>query len=134
MAEDYCAMTRLVAVTTRAWIDDVVYLYRVEQQSFFNTEKRDKSIRSRLTATKKVLSFYHQRGHLPMVVEIGILDAYRMCHETDGPSVKTVDDALQYYPEHLTARLLLAMLRTNLIPYKITDLLYRTVRFLAIII
>ena len=134
MAEDYCAMTRLVAVTTRAWTDDVVYSYRVEQQSFFNKEKNDRKICSRLAATKKVLSFYHQRGHLPLTLEIGILDAYRMCHETDGPSVKTVDDALQYFPEHLTARLLLAMLRRNQIPYEITDLLYRTVRFLAITI
>ena len=134
MAKDYCAMTRLVAVTTRAWTDDVVYLYRVEQQSFFNKEKNDRIIRSRLAATKKVLSFYHQRGHLPLALEIGILDAWRMCHKTDGPSVKTVDDALQYYPEHLTARLLLTMLRTIRMPYKITDLLYRTIRFIAVTI
>lgn len=134
MAEDYCAVTRLAAVTTRAWTDDVVYRYRIEQQSFFNTEKHDKSIRSRLAATQKVLSFYHQRGHLPLAVEIGILDTYRMCHKADGPSVEQVDAILQYYPEHLTAKLLFNMLRTKNIPYKVTDFLYRAARAVAIAI
>lgn len=132
MAEDYCAMTRLVAVTTRAWTDDVVYFYRAEQHSFYTHEKKEKNILSRLHATRKVLSFYHQRGHLPLTVEIGILDAFRICHEKNNVSAAMIDEELQYVPEHLMAKMLYGILYSSKIPYAITNVIYKAVRLLSV--
>ena len=132
MAEDYCATTRLAAVTTRAWTDEVVYLYRMEGDSFYSTEKKEKSIRSRLSAMKKVLSFYEQRAPLPLSVEIGIIDAYRMSYRGDNMSVETIDDVLRYVPQHHTAKLLTRILRSGKVPHKIKDWLYKCVRAVVV--
>ena len=132
MAEDYCAMTRLVAVTTRAWTDEVVYLYRMGEQSFYSNELPRKGILSRLRATKKVLSFYHMRGHLPLSVEVGILDAYRIPHLTSSITVTETDEAIRYVPEHMAARILFGFLHSEVFPYRVSDALYRFVRQLAI--
>ncbi len=132
MAEDYCAMTRLVAVTTRAWTDEVVYLYRVEQQSFYSKELPRRGILSRLRATKKVLSFYHMQGHLPLSVEVGILDVYRIPHLTSSITIAETDEAIQYVPEHTTARILYGLLHSEVFPYRVSDALYRFIRLLSV--
>lgn len=132
MAEDYCITTRLAAVISRDWTDEVVYHYRVEQQSSFGGGLSERNIPSFLRAVKTVLSFYHQRGHLPLPLEIGILDAYRIAHREAYLTPSMVDDALRYVPEHFRARLLYAMLHSTSLPYSVTNLLYRIIRWVAV--
>lgn len=131
MAEDYCAITRLAAVTTRAWTDDVVYFYRMDGDSFYSKEKEEKSIRSRLYAMKTVLSFYQQRGPLPLTMEIGIIDAYRMCYRMHEANVEMIDNALLFKPQHCVAKWLLNVLRSNC-SSKLKDFIYKAVRFVAV--
>ena len=132
MAEDYCVMARLCAVVTRAWTDEIVYLYRTEQQSFYSTQPSAKSIASVLAAKRQILSFYHLRGHLPLAVEIGMLDTYRMCRDGRGATKKQIDETLQYVPEHLTARLLLYLFSSDRIPYNLTLFLYKIIRWFTV--
>lgn len=124
--EDYCAMVRLAAVTKRAWTDTVVYHYRVNNNTSYTNNINVKAVRSLLRANREALRFFLRRGHLPFALEIGILNCYRECHRS-GLSVAEADDVLQYFPEHLRAKLLYAMFHSS-IPYTITNTLYRILR------
>lgn len=132
MAEDYCAITRLVADASRAWVDDVVYLYRVEQQSYFaGNGLSEKNTLSYLRATLIVLDYYTRRGRLPLSVEIGVLRAYRQS-SIENKNLIFVDETLQYHPQHMAAKLLYGMLHSSRVPFCVTDLIYRIVRLLVI--
>ena len=81
---------------------------------------------------REVLRFYHMRGHLPLSVEIGMLNCYRECRKYGVP-LSEADAILQYYPEHLSAKLLYSLLHSNAVPLPISDLLYRIVRGVAVL-
>lgn len=124
--EDYCATVRLAAVTKRAWTDKVVYHYRVNNNTSYTNNINVKAVRSLLRANREALRFFLMRGHLPYALEIGLLNCYRECHRSGVP-MKEADDVLQYFPEHLRAKLLYAMFHSS-IPYPITNTLYRILR------
>lgn len=129
-AEDVCATSRLAAVTSRAWIDEVVYWYRTDNQSSYTNNISRKNNHSYFRCISQVLRFYHQRGHLPLCLEVGLLNAYRECRRS-GYAVADADNVLQYVPEHLSARLLFWMFHDTRIPLSLTDYAYRLVRALA---
>lgn len=133
LAEDYCAMTRLAAVATRSWIDTPVYHYRVDEQSWFNTQATERKMQSYLKAYAKVLAFYRQRGPLPLALEVGIMNMYRVCRQNGYPPSAPFDAIVGYRPEHTLARMLYAMFHSTAIPYTLTDKAYRLVRAIAII-
>lgn len=131
LAEDCSACMRLVAVTTRSWTDQVVYHYRVDNQSWFNGQTSEKKMRSYLRAYKLVLSFYHQRGHLPFAVEVGLLNMYRVCKQNNCFSPQEIDQQVGYVPEHLTAQLLFSLFHHKGLIHHLADTLYRIVRIIA---
>ena len=131
-AEDVCATSRLVAVASRAWTDEVVYWYRTDNTASYTKNISQKNILSYFSAMREVLRFYHMRGHLPLSVEIGMLNCYRECRKSGVP-LSEADDILQYYPEHLSAKLLYSLLHSNAVPLPISDLLYRIVRGVAVL-
>ena len=105
-AEDICATSRLACVTSRSWTDEVVYYYRTDNINSYTRNITKRNILSYFRAMSVVLSFYHQRkGHLPMSLEIGVLNAYRQCGRSRIP-VTTADETIAYVPEHFSARLL----------------------------
>lgn len=129
-AEDICATSRLIGVTHREWIDDVTYLYRTDNMVSYSNNMSEKNILSYLRAMSVVLNFYHLRGHLPLSLEVGLLNAYRECRRLNVATEKA-DEIMEYVPEHFSAQLLLEMFRNTAIPLSITDALYRVVRRLA---
>ncbi len=131
-AEDVCATSRLVAVASRAWTDEVVYWYRTDNTASYTKNISQKNILSYFRAMREVLRFYHMRGHLPLSVEIGMLNCYRECRKSGVP-LSEADTILQYYPEHLSAKLLYSLLHSNGVPLPISDLLYRIVRGVAVL-
>lgn len=122
-SEDYCAGARLSALTTRAWTDTVVYHYRIDNQQSYTKQISNANTMSYLRSNRKVLSFYHKRGHLPFSLEMGMLNAYRVVR--NRPSL--VDENMQYVPQHLRARMLYTMFHSPL-PYCLTDFMYRLLR------
>lgn len=130
-AEDVCATTRLAAVTTRAWTDEVVYYYRTDNASSYTQNISEKNILSYFRACGKILSFYHRRGHLPFALEIGLLNAYRECRRS-GISIKKADEIIRYVPQHMRAQLVFGILRSSSIPTIIGDYIYRFFRATAI--
>lgn len=129
-AEDLCASSRLIGVTHREWIDDVTYLYRTDNMVSYSNNISEKNLLSYFRAMSVVLEFYHLRGHLPLALEIGLLNVYRECRRSGIPTQKA-DEIMGYVAEHFPAQLLLGMLRNKAIPLSITDALYRAVRWLA---
>ncbi len=126
-SEDFCAVARLAAITTRTWTDEIVYLYRKDNAiSYTNTVSMKNNV-SFLEANNKVLQFYRHRGHLPMCLEIGMLNAYRQSAIRTTMKLDEIDALLHYVPEHFRARLLYALLR-NRKTYSLGDLLYRFFR------
>ena len=128
-AEDICATSRLACVTSRSWTDEVVYYYRTDNINSYTRNITKRNILSYFRAMSVVLSFYHQRkGHLPMSLEIGVLNAYRQCGRSDIP-VTTADETIAYVPEHFSARLLYWLFHSKSgFVLKLTDYLYRLIR------
>lgn len=126
LAEDYCAMARLLPLVTRSWTDEVVYLYRTDNQSSYTKSASERNVRSCLHANKEVLRFYHLRGHLPFSLEIGMLNGYRICRSNGFP-LSLADEIMRYVPQHYRARLLYWLLHNHIL-YNIGDALYRVLR------
>ena len=125
-AEDYCVMARLLPLVTRSWTDEVVYLYRTDNQSSYTKSASERNVRSCLHANKEVLRFYHLRGHLPFSLEIGMLNGYRICRSNGFP-LSLADEIMRYVPQHYRARLLYWLLHNHTL-YNIGDVLYRLLR------
>lgn len=128
-AEDICATSRLACVTSRSWTDEVVYYYRTDNINSYTRNITKRNILSYFRAMSVVLSFYHQRkGHLPMSLEIGVLNAYRQCGRSNIP-VSMADETIGYVPEHFSARLLYWLFHSKSgFVLKLTDYLYRLIR------
>ena len=128
-AEDICATSRLACVTSRSWTDDVVYYYRTDNINSYTRNITKKNVLSYFRAMSVVLSFYHQcKGHLPMSLEIGVLNAYRQCGRSNIP-VSNADEVIGYVPEHFSAQLLYWLFhRKSKFVLKLTDYLYRLIR------
>ncbi len=128
-AEDICATSRLACVTSRSWTDDVVYYYRTDNINSYTRNITKKNVLSYFRAMSVVLSFYHQRkGHLPMSLEIGVLNAYRQCGRSNIP-VSKADEIIGYVPEHFTAQILCWLFHSkSKVVRKMADLMYRVVR------
>ena len=128
-AEDICATSRLACVTSRSWTDDVVYYYRTDNINSYTRNITKRNILSYFRAMSVVLSFYHQRkGHLPMSLEIGVLNAYRQCGRSNIP-VSMADETIGYVPEHFSAQLLYWLFhRKSKFVLKLADYLYRLTR------
>ncbi len=128
-AEDICATSRLACVTSRSWTDEVVYYYRTDNINSYTRNITKRNILSYFRAMSVVLSFYHQRkGHLPMSLEIGVLNAYRQCGRSDIP-ISMADETIGYVPEHFSARLLYWLFHSKSgFVLKLTDSLYRLIR------
>lgn len=128
-AEDICATSRLACVTSRSWTDEVVYYYRTDNINSYTRNITKRNILSYFRAMSVVLSFYHQRkGHLPMSLEIGVLNAYRQCERSQIP-VSMADETIGYVPEHFSAQLLYWLFhRKSKFVLKLTDYLYRLIR------
>ena len=128
-AEDICATSRLACITSRSWTDDVVYYYRTDNINSYTRNITKRNILSYFRAMSVVLSFYHQRkGHLPMSLEIGVLNAYRQCGRSQIP-VSMADEIIGYVPEHFSAQLLYWLFhRKSRFVLKLADYLYRLIR------
>ena len=128
-AEDICATSRLACVTSRSWTNEVVYYYRTDNINSYTRNITKRNILSYFRAMSVVLSFYHQRkGHLPMSLEIGVLNAYRQCGRSDIP-ISMADETIAYVPEHFSARLLYWLFHSKSgFVLKLTDYLYRLIR------
>ena len=128
-AEDICATSRLACVTSRSWTDEVVYYYRTDNINSYTRNITKRNTLSYFRAMSVVLSFYHQRkGHLPMSLEIGVLNAYRQCGRSNIP-VSMADETIGYVPEHFSARLLYWLFHSKSgLVLKLTDYLYRFIR------
>ena len=129
-AEDVCATSRLAAVTSRSFTDEVVYWYRTDNVSSYTKNIDTKNILSYFRAMKQVLSFYHMRGHLPLSLEIGLLNCYRECRKSCIP-LHEADHILRYFPEHISAKLLYGMFRSSILPLWSSDFIYRLIRYLV---
>lgn len=96
MAEDYCIMPRLLFHATRSYIDDVVYLYRVNNTGTFFTWLNDKHIGSYLSANRVVGEFLREHDHdhaYTYAYELGMLNTI---HRAMG--VTTMDNIWHMCP------------------------------------
>ncbi len=128
MSEDMAALCRLVHTVRRAWVDEVVYLQRVENQSTFIDKLSTRNALSMFKASQLVAQYYSRLGRVPLAVEIGLLESYRVCHKSHV-KVETVDSCLSYAAWSRLARCLRAGLRSrHALVYRVTDYLYRLTR------
>lgn len=128
-SEDYCAVARLAAVTTRTWTDDVVYWYRKDNPASYTKNVSEKNMLSYMRANAKVLEFYEKRGPLPLALEVGMLNTYRECRRNRVP-LTVADKIVDYHPQHRVAKKIYTLLRSER-GYALGDCLYRMVRSVA---
>lgn len=128
-SEDYCAVARLAALTTRAWTDEVVYIYRKDNPSSYTKNVSEKNMLSYLRANGKVLQFYKRRGRLPLALEVGMLNTYRECRRSHI-ALTVADGLVDYQPERMVTKLIYRLLRSKA-GYAVGDRLYRLLRAVA---
>lgn len=128
-SEDYCAVARLAALTTRAWTDEVVYLYRKDNLSSYTKNVGEKNMLSYLRANGKVLQFYKHRGRLPLALEVGMLNTYRECRRA-AIALSVADSIVDYRPERVLTTIIYRLLRSE-VGYAVGDRLYRLLRAVA---
>lgn len=128
-SEDYCAVARLAALTTRAWTDEVVYLYRKDNPSSYTKNVSEKNMMSYLRANGKVLLFYVNRGRLPLALEVGMLNTYRECRRV-GIALSVADGIVDYHPKRVFTKILYRLLRSSTL-YALGDYMYRLLRAVA---
>jgi len=126
-AEDVCASSRLAAISTRAWTDDVVYWYRTDNVASYTNNISKKNLLSYFRAMREIIRFYHVRGPLPLSLEIGVLNVYRECRRSGLP-IHEAHEILQYVPEHRITKILYLLLRTTNLPLWFSDYFYRFIR------
>ncbi len=106
MSEDKCIMPRLLFFATRTCIDDVVYLYRVNDSGTFASWLNQKHIPSYLSASRVVGEFlqHHDTTHTySFAYELGMLNTiHRALQVTD---IDTVYHWCPYRPSLLLFRL-----------------------------
>lgn len=129
-AEDFAATAILAGATSRAWMDDVVYLYRTDNMASYTKNISRKNVLSYLNANKRVLDFYKQRGEHPLCLEIGALNGYRVCKDC-GVSSDDADRIMQLTPNHLATKWLMKGLKREGIGYRMADIFYRLTRLMA---
>ena len=129
--EDYCATARLCAVCSRAWTDEVVYLYRTDNVTSYTKTISEKSMQSYFRATREVLHFYRNRGHLPLQLEVGVQNCYREA-EKNGMPYDEVDRVISYYPEHMRTHISYKVWRSGL-PFAVRNIFYKIIRAWAIL-
>ncbi len=100
MAEDYCIMSQLLFFGTRAYIDNVVYKYRINDSGTFASGLSKKNINSFLRANRIVGEFL-QRNDLShdyrFAYELGMLQTYHSAL-TVGMTRKEIDALMAYQP------------------------------------
>ncbi len=127
-SEDMAAMCRLAHGMRRAWVDEVVYLYRVDNQSSFIDNVSNRNAISSFKASQLVAQYYSQLGKLSLPAEIGLLEAYRICHKSHLDTT-LADTYLTYAGWSKLARMLRIGLRSrHALVYHVSDYLYRLVR------
>lgn len=126
-AEDQCAIARLVAVCSFADTPAVVYHYRTDNTASYTNNISMRAMQSYFRSQNEVLAFYRRRGHLPLALEVGILNTYRECHR-HGIPLAEADKLLHYYPEHRAALVLYHLLRRRTPG---ADTLYKLLRLWA---
>lgn len=125
-SEDYCAVARLAAVTTRAWTDEVVYIYRKDNLSSYTKNVSEKNMLSYLKANGKVLQFYKRRGRLSLALEVGMLNTYRECRRS-GIALSVADSIVNYHPKRIITEIIYCLLRSKT-GFVVGDRLYRLLR------
>ena len=129
--EDLCVIARLAALCSRSWTDAIVYHYRTDNMTSYTKTPSERNMLSYFRAQHTILSFYHRRGHLPLALEVGIINAYRECVKS-GIDIRKADNIIRYVPEHMSARLLLRLFHHDgRLTFKVADMLYRIIRILA---
>lgn len=129
-AEDLCATCLLSSCVTRAWTDAPVYYYRMDNESSYTQRMSEKNLISAINANHQVLKFFRQFGHLPLSLEIGILNMFRVCIRYGYP-LSVIDSRLNYYPEHHIIRLIYNMLHKGGRTQRIGDFIYRVLRLVV---
>lgn len=98
MAEDYAVIPRLLYCGSRAYIDDVIYLYRDSDTSTFNSVSapiETRHVGSFIDANAVVYHFFQTRDSLrkyALPLEIGLLKMYFMCLKYADMTAGQVDE------------------------------------------
>ncbi len=78
-ADDYCVVPRLMYSARRAWVDRVVYFYRMDEPGMFKDGISPRHVGSVLRANQTVAAFYEQRdaeGRFAYAAKVGLLKIY----------------------------------------------------------
>lgn len=124
-SEDFCFIGRFCDIMHRAWVDDIVYLYRTDNMASYTKQMSKRNIRSFLRAYSVVYNYYADKyKEVPVACEIGMLNAYRVLRRNNYPLAEA-DELIDMKATHVCTRILQAMLRHKL---PLADLAYRAYR------
>ena len=128
-SEDYCATARLASQMCRVWIDDVVYLYRIDNMSSYTKQISRKSMASYLRANATVYNYYKHDTKLSLPLEVGVLNVYREMWR-NGIELGEADSALGFVPRNISTLQVFALMRNRTL-FPLANILYKILRHFA---
>ncbi|MCH5311665.1 MAG: glycosyltransferase family 2 protein [Prevotella sp.] len=127
--EDFGIVPRLMLFASRAYIDDVVYLYRNDNSSSYTSRRTPKQDRSLIMANATVYKFFianDRQGTYTKHLNMGMIAIYRYARQNNLPQHE-IDSALGSPITGFAPRLC-RMLLGSCVPYRVSDIIYRMLR------
>lgn len=128
--EDYCAVIPLLLNARRAWVDDVVYCYRTDNQSSYTHVLSEKNSLSYLKANREVYDYVLEKGNsvkcCRSAIEYGMLNVIRHARK-NGMDMELVYEITGYSPRGLMPCVCDFFLNSRL-PYNVGNFVYKACR------
>lgn len=128
--EDYSVVPGLLFKSKRAWVDDVVYCYRVDNASSYTHVMSDKNYLSYVRAVEAtyiaIMESDDTTGFYRSALEIGMLNLLRYMRKS-GRGYELMDRICRYEPYGVMPRFCANLIRSER-PYKLADRVYRAWR------
>ncbi|MBR1463510.1 MAG: glycosyltransferase family 2 protein [Prevotella sp.] len=124
-SEDFCVVPRLLLHAQRAWIDDVVYLYRNDNSGSYTHQRSEKNMLSMFRAQALVNEHFQNNdpeGIYSTALQIGTVNAYREAVRNGAPLARA-DEVIGYVPRGIMPRLCMALLRSRC-PMSLFNIVY----------
>lgn len=127
--EDFSVLPRLLALSSRSWVDTCLYYYREDNPDSYTNNISTKNTISFLKSQQIVGEFFSTNEQLSdyrQAAEIGWVDVWRFARRFNV-DCKLVDEYFTLKPSRSITKFLNRLMKSNS-PYSIVNFIYRTAR------
>ncbi len=126
-AEDFCIIPRLFYCAKKiARLDEIVYLYRIDNSQSYTHTMNEKNIMSNIKANNVIYNYFKQKRKYSFALKIGMLNNWRKFRR-NGYNWTILENELEYVPQSLFERVMIGMFRSRC-PFFICNIIFKSIR------